>query len=390
MRFIQFADVHLDSVIGGAIGLPAEKKAVLRQDLRSAVTRACALAVENRAELVLIPGDLFDYESLASDTPSFLADAFREIAPARVFIAPGNHDSLRPGSPYVGRSGATWPDNVHVFTRPEFETVTLGELDCTVTGMGHAHRGLTDRLIANPISGERRTVNVLLFHGSRDGYRPSDKETVIPFSDAELLAQGFTYSAIGHYHSHAVIEDELGQPRASYSGCIQGRGLDETGEKCVVVGEIGADGSVALNTIEAAARRVVSVSVSLTGVTSGPQALERIGNAITASGARECDLVQVALGGAVAPSLDLDTSALESSSRHFHLSVSRSRLEPDYDLAALSAESAASPLRSAFVRRMLELQDACAEEDERRALRDAVYYGLYALDGRRLEPRDAD
>jgi hypothetical protein len=38
---------------------------------------------------------------------------------------------------------------------------------------------------------------------------------------------------------------------------------------------------------------------------------------------------------------------------------------------------------------MLERQD-CADDEQRLVLRDAMIYGLSALDGRRLRPRDVD
>ncbi len=389
MRFIQFADAHLDSTLGGALNLPAEKKAALREDLRTAVARALSLASEHDAGLVLIPGDLFDYESLTPETVDFLGALFRESAPARVFIAPGNHDSLRPGSPYLSAADH-WPDNVHVFTTPEFETIDVPELGCSVTGIAHAHRGLTGRLLADRMPRPDRGHSILLFHGSRDGYRPSEKENVIPFSDDELLAQGFTYSAIGHYHSFAEIRGARGHVRAAYSGCVQGRGLDEAGEKCVLVGEIVPDGTVELRKVEVAPRRVVCVEVSLTGAQDNASILQRIDNAAAAAGVRPCDIVNVSLAGAVRPALEIDTSPLESSGEWFHVNVSRSRLELDYDLEALARESSASPVRSAFVRRMLDLRAQATLPEEQRTIEDALYYGLYALDGRRPEPRDAD
>jgi hypothetical protein len=99
-------------------------------------------------------------------------------------------------------------------------------------------------------------------------------------------------------------------------------------------------------------------------------------------------MVHVALMGKLPPETQLDQSALESAD-FFHLNTDIKGIEPDYDLEALSLESAAEKLKSAFVKRMRELE-ASADADERRAIRDATYYGLYALDGRKLEPRDAD
>lgn len=390
IRFVQFADVHLDSTIGGTLNLPSEKKAVLRQDLRTAFGRACDLARERHADLVLIPGDLFDHESMLPDTASFIVDALSAVQPARVIVAPGNHDSLRPGSPYLASSGIVWPDNVHVFTSLEFDTVELSDIDCSITSIAHAHRGNTDRLLAAPIPTGSCGVRILIIHGSRDGYRPSDKENVIPFSDSELVAQDFSYAAIGHYHSFARIEDRAGRIRAAYSGCLQGRGLDETGEKCAIVGEISPSGEVTLERVEVAPRRILAADVDITGAGDSQSVIERIDRAVSDTGAREQDIVRVSVCGRLSPDVVLDTSAIESSGAYFHISVSRSRVEPDYDLEALARDSAASRLRSEFVRRMLDRRDANESPDEQRTLTDAIYYGLGALDGRKPEPRDAD
>jgi len=387
MRFVQFSDAHLDSTIAGALNLPGEKRAAIRQDLRTAVARALALAAEHNVQLVLIPGDLFDHESLTPETTSFILEALSGAAPARVFITPGNHDSLRPGSPYRSDN---WPNNVHVFTEPEFATVEVPDIGCSVTGVAHAHRGVTERLLSRSVAPGDGAVRILLFHGSRDGYRPADKENVIPFSDDELISQGFTYAAVGHYHSYAEIRDPEGRLLGSYSGCVQGRGLDETGEKCVLLGEIAHDGNVQLQRIEVATRRIVSVEVAVAGAADNAAICQRIQTAAATAGARDCDAVNVSLIGMMSPGALIDTSLLEASGSWFHVRVDRSRVRPDYNLDALVRESSASPVRSAFVRRMLELRDQAASDDEKRTLLDAIYYGLHALDGRRLEPRDVD
>lgn len=357
----------------------------MKPDLRLAFSRACALAIDRRADLVLIPGDVFDYETADPDTAAFVARTLGEIAPIPVFIAPGNHDNLRPGSPYSGQ----WPTNVRIFTSPEFETVNLPSLGCSVTGIAHAHKGITDRLSAIGVPSPDAGTSILLFHGSRDGFRPSDKETVIPFSDEELISQGFAYAAIGHYHSFSTITDTQGRVRAAYSGCAQGRGLDETGEKCVLVGEIDAGGRVELERVEVAERRIVRAEVNVTGSRDQSEVFARIDDAVPAL-ARARDAVYVFLKGMLPPGLEIDAAAWESRQSFFSAKLNAGGVEPDYDIEAIGRDSAASPLRSAFVRKMLDRQAAAGSEEERLALHDAIYYGLYALDGKRLEPRDAD
>ena len=87
--------------------------------------------------------------------------------------------------------------------------------------------------------------------------------------------------------------------------------------------------------------------------------------------------------------MEIDASAWQSRQPYHESILNTSGVVPDYDLDAMSRDSAASSLRSTFVRKMLARQES-ADDEERRMLRDAIYYGLYALDGRRLEPRDAD
>ncbi len=231
-------------------------------------------------------------------------------------------------------------------------------------------------------------TSILLFHGSRDGYRPSDKTTVIPFSDSELLAQGFTYAAIGHYHSLAQIRADDGSVRAAYSGCLQGRGLDESGRKFAILGEIGPDGLLELEETEVAVRRIINMDVAVTGAVDNATVLDRIDRALSESNTRDCDLVNVSLSGTLPLSVTLDMSRLESARRFFHMRVDSSRILPCYDLDALSRESTASPLKSAFVRRILKMQE-CSSEHDCQVLQDAIYHGLLALDGRKPEPRDA-
>jgi len=152
MRFVQFSDCHLGSAGSSSLALPDEKNAILRDDVRDSVKAACRIAKENMAHLVLIPGDVFDFELLKPEITSFLIDLLESLAPTPVFIAPGNHDGLRPGSPYMPASDISWPNNVHIFTTQNFESVAVRELDCTITGVAHVHRGITDRLLSERIS----------------------------------------------------------------------------------------------------------------------------------------------------------------------------------------------------------------------------------------------
>ena len=140
MRFVQFSDVHLDSRISRSMRLPDDLCRTLRRDLRTSFGRACDLAVEQSADLVLIAGDLFDYECVDSITGSFLADALASVAPARVFISPGNHDSLRAGSPYT--------ESMREMQRVLRQTYSYALVDNPFTTSGKETRDGFERLYA--------------------------------------------------------------------------------------------------------------------------------------------------------------------------------------------------------------------------------------------------
>ena len=97
MKLLHASDFHLDSPLAG---LPPEKSAQRRRELREVPARLAALARSEGVDLALLPGDLFDGERVHPETVRALAGALEEMA-VPVFIAPGNHDWYHEKSPYA-------------------------------------------------------------------------------------------------------------------------------------------------------------------------------------------------------------------------------------------------------------------------------------------------
>ena len=93
VKLLHAADLHLDSAFSA---LPPEKAVQRRAEQRLVLERLTALSEGCAA--VLLAGDLFDSARVYRDTLEALRAA---LAACRcpVFIAPGNHDALLPGSP---------------------------------------------------------------------------------------------------------------------------------------------------------------------------------------------------------------------------------------------------------------------------------------------------
>lgn len=402
LRFLQLSDLHLDSSLQTSrLGLPQDKLRARQAELRQILPKACALARERGVGLVLLPGDLFDDEAVTQDTLNFVIEHLGNLAPIPVVIAPGNHDFYSLGSPYndellMARKQRPWPRNVRIFTDGRWSTLTPAEVPgVQITGMAHSANALVgERLLALPIprgpAPNPSTIGLLVFHGSRDNARiPGRKMRTLPFSDSELASQGFDYAAIGHYHDHAAITGRDGRILGAYSGCPAGRGLDEEGEKHVLIGEIvkeGSEASVSIEKVRLDRRAVRCVDVNCSGATHKDAVLRKIEEALAVREPSAEDLVHLRLTGRIAPGIDVVLPEALFEDRYFHVSLDFSLLKPDYNLERYR-DAKLQTTEARFAREMLRRLDAEADPSRRRLLENALYYGLDALIQKEVRPR---
>jgi DNA repair exonuclease SbcCD nuclease subunit len=388
LRFLQISDVHFGQTMrGGKLRIPAAAAAQRVQERRDSFRRAIELVIARDLDGALIPGDLFDHESIDTDTLRFVIHTLAQIAPRPVFIGPGNHDPWAGASAYVREDagnvrGLSWPDNVHIFAHDDFRSVSWpGRPDASVTGSGVAFdRPSDERRLGPPIPRPAVTHPILLFHGSRDdsGFLQSNKSTY-PFSSEELLSQQFGWVALGHYHAHQIIHDPTGRPRAAYAGCLSAGGLDETGPKGALVVEMYGD-RTSVEFLRLDPRAVHEVECDLTGAGFAEVAQERLERAL--ADIPVDDLVRVRFVGRRARGLDLGWLERFGADR-FHLTVDSSGLRPDLELDEWPAEDEARTIEERFVARLKSLDDPGLA-------RRAMLYGLDALQRSRLDTRYED
>ena len=139
-----------------------------------------------------------------------LDDAGREVV-----ILPGNHDPLIPDSAYF-RGSVTEPSNVHVLGVTHQIAVLFPALELEI--WGHAHRDYDDMApLRNPRARSTRW-QIAAAHGH---YEPSpDLSTPLRpswlISDAEIIATGADYVALGHWNTHKRVGNR--DIQAYYSG----------------------------------------------------------------------------------------------------------------------------------------------------------------------------
>lgn len=403
LRFLQFSDLHLDcSLASSKLGLAPEKRRQIQRDIQQALTRIAELARSERVDVVLCPGDLWDGESVSMESATFFYETLGSISPIPVLIAPGNHDpynvfSYHNPQYFKGKTGKTHPRNVHVFPTPYVERwMQPGLPGVDFYGCCFEQNvPRTDRILGRLRPMRDDVLNVLLLHGSQDDTlgTGSGQPIAAPFSSGELLASGFDYAALGHYHRFSQIAGPDGLIRGAYGGVPEPRSLSESGEHFALIGEIDKGGvrPDSLRKSIVGRRNVLRLRAEIgAGVTNAMAAKQRVEAVLRSSGARPEDIVYLELSGRTHPEiLRFDFDPEWTAQQCFHLVIDQSALEPEYDLDALLAdESAHKRVEGQFAARMNQLlQQASDNPARQRVLRAALCYGLDALRGREVKPR---
>lgn len=220
IKILHSADWHLDAPM---LFRDPEQTRLLRSASSQIPQRIATLCREENCDMMLLSGDLFD-GPYAADTLRTLQNALEEAA-VPVFISPGNHDFVGAESPWLSQ---LFPGNVHIFTHPVIESVSLEALDCRVYGAGFTSMDCAGLLADfTPKHTERYAVGVL--HGD-----PTQVSSpYCPITTEQVKHSELDYLALGHIHKGDSFR--AGKTLCAWPGCPMGRGYDEQGEKGVLI-----------------------------------------------------------------------------------------------------------------------------------------------------------
>ena len=370
MKLLHAADFHLDSPLSG---LSPEKSAQRRRELREVPARLAKLARDEGADLVLLPGDLFDGGRVYPETVRSLAQALEEMA-VPVFIAPGNHDYFRAKSPYAAVS---WPDNVHIFTQPDLQAVELPQLNCAVHGCAFTAPHRED----DPLSGFTARLDgrlhLLCVHGEVGA-----SGSYAPINPKSLENSEADYAALGHIH--AAGSGKAGKTLWAYPGCPEGRGFDELGPKGALIVSLNEPAQLAVTSPDGPPMAAVGLGVQPAAAKFVPicrrqyrvESVEVVSFTDVLPQGESPDLVRFLLTGESRFAPDLAALAAQAAPRFFHVEL-RDQTTLPQDLWARAGEDSLTGL---FLREMRSRLDS-GSENERDKLLLAARFGLAALEG---------
>ena len=173
------------------------------------------LAVDVKADLLLIAGDLFENYKVDENLARLVVEQLAHL-PIHVVILPGNHDCLVPGSVYREIDFSKSADNVRVFTALKGETLVFPDLGISIWGKPIAYydenffplRGI-------PQCQSQEQWNIAVAHGYYVDTEPPAFPSLHIRHD-EIVASGQDYIALGHVPVFKCACDE--PVKAYYSG----------------------------------------------------------------------------------------------------------------------------------------------------------------------------
>jgi DNA repair exonuclease SbcCD nuclease subunit len=398
IKFLHLADLHLGrSFLGGRLKLSYEKARKRVRDQQDTLIKAVDLAQKEKVDLILIAGDLWEEEGLTGAVVAFVFEVLGD-AGIPVVISPGNHDYFSVSSHYSNEitritAGRNWPDNVHIFNNYDFNHLEYKELPgVIITGIAyHSNQSVKTKKLIKTLKPPDAEIQICIFHGSREGFYTQGKLITMPFSDDELLAQPFSYTALGHYHNHSIIKDKTGKIKAAYPGSPITLSASETGIHGCLLGTIYKDGvhDSDLEHIELDPRRNHRINLDITGITH-IQALEaKITEMLYKEEVRKQDMALVSLSGSYPQGSRIEFAEDFLNDACFQLTIDTSSIQPEWNLDEIDGSKQITT-EGAFRSKLIEMisdAEMRGNNDEVNKLRNALFYGLDALNGRQIIPR---
>lgn len=248
MKIIHTADIHLDSKL--STHLKGENKKKRLAEILDSFKRMVEYAHNNNVSVIIIAGDFFDKQTVSAKTKKFVFEIIKEYENISFLYLCGNHDENK-----NVLEGIDLPNNLKTFTN-EITTFNFSDVDIS----GIELNEFNYKTFYNYINLNQQKPNIFVLHGQIGSSIVGGNYQSISLN--QLKNKGINYLALGDYHDYRTGEiDSKGI--YAYSGCLEGRGFDETGPKGFIELEI-TNGRITHKFVPFAQRLVEIVEVDVT------------------------------------------------------------------------------------------------------------------------------
>ncbi|WP_035768178.1 metallophosphoesterase family protein [Butyrivibrio sp. NC2002] len=368
MKIIHCADMHLDSKMNG--NLDKEKAKERKYELLATFLRMVDYARENGVKAIIIAGDLFDTRNISAGTRNAVKEAILYNPEIDFYYLKGNHGGADEFLSYIEDMPANLKLFNDIWTRYEIGNDT----GIVLNGMELSEQNAG--IIYSSLMLDPRDFNIVTLHGQIAGYQSKNDAETISLSD--LKNKNIDYLALGHIHEY-----QTGQLPARgcwcYSGCLEGRGFDESGDHGFVVLDIDENThEYDMEFVKFSKRNVFVTESDISGKETMHEVQEKILEDITNAGCTNMDLVKVVLTGNVSMDCEKDADYIAKwlQERFYFAKVSdATKIAVDYNDYAYDAS-----LKGEFVRLVQKSEDL--SEDMKTKV---IALGIRALSGEEIE-----
>jgi DNA repair protein SbcD/Mre11 len=241
-KFVHAADLHLGSPFKGISAKNEKIGELLRNSTFKAYDELIRLCLQEDVDFLLIAGDVFDSSLKNLIAQLKFRDGLKELEEKRinVFIACGNHDPYDPPKTWLPKN--EWTQNVHFFSVDSSDTVLVktksGE-EVLIHGISFKKINELDNLALKLKKTDNHSIYQIGVLHCNVGMS-KEHDNYAPCSINDLINADLDYWALGHIHKSKIFP---GDHNIVYPGNIQGRDINESGEKGCYLVEVNSSDS---------------------------------------------------------------------------------------------------------------------------------------------------
>jgi len=361
IKIIHTGDLHL----GMTFKSLGEKSKLHRRDCQDVFSNIIDLTIKEKADALLIAGDLFDEPNPSKSIVSFVVDELKKLKEKNipVFIVTGNHDPYKKDSLWFNY---VFPSNVVIFDSNNLESKSIGNLE--VYGLAYINN------TKEPLKGFKAEKSdkfkIGLIHGSTTNIKEDDNPeySYRPITKTQIDSSGLDYVALGHFHDLLEIKSNV---MCFYCGSPEGLNFKNKPDSGVLIVTY-SDGKVSVNPHKTAIREFHNIEIDCTKLENDSEIRKTL-----QKNKGEDKILRLILKGS--PSLDfqLEKELLEKefSSDYFYLKIDDRIHIPDN----LQEDET---IRGQFIKLIKQEIKKEKDENKKKRLENALRIGIGHLDKR--------
>lgn len=233
MRFVHTADWQIGIK---AVGLGEQAARRVREERFAAAQRVIDVARKHSVDFIIVAGDMFENNAIARGDVQRASDLLSSFG-RPVYILPGNHDALGPGSVW---QHPCWAANPNLIVLRDSEPVLAAGAWLYPCPLSVDE---TEREAFSTVAPEATGIpRVGIAHGSV-GMEALDPGALAIPQDI-WRSKGLDYVALGHWHSRLEFPDAEGVVHMAYSGAPEPTAIGERDSGQVLVVDLPRQGGL--------------------------------------------------------------------------------------------------------------------------------------------------